>query len=488
MQRHLPSTKANPPGEQHPLIRKMSWRPRPASIIAYQSPRYDQQNLRALLEDFPNIKFVFIQWIDFLGQLRTRCLPINHFTKLIQSGDAFAISTGNLGTLQNDHMSPACNPVGSIFVEPDVYLDSMRPMQSHGPVQDAATVMAGFVDGEGNRLKLCPRSALQTTVDTFNNEHRVWFLVGFEIEITFCKRQESDSGYEFQPMDTIHAWSTFSHEQYMDGMPLMLSITSALKEIGIDVAQVHSEAGAGQYEFVLPPSPPVHAVDTLYQARQCIMQIAAAHGLRATCYAQPFPGIGTASHAHISFNSTSRRTEDLEERFQPHFIAGVLEHLPSLCTFTMPQGVSYNRVLDDSWTSGTWIGWGTQNREVPVRKSGQLRWELRCLDGLANMYLALHAVLSAGLRGVREGVPLTMGDCLRNPSQLSDEEREGLGIFKKLPASIDAAISAAVVDIELENIMSEGILKHYLTMKREEQNMLGEMSDGERRTWLMERY
>lgn len=467
-------------------IRKMSWRARPSSVISYESPRYDPQNLRALLEDFPNTHFVFVQWIDFLGQLRTRCLPIDEFTKLIKSGDAFAISTGNLGTLQNDHLTPVVTPIGSIFVEPDVYLDSLRPMQSYGPVKDAATVMAGFVDDAGARLKLCPRGALQITIDVLNSEHRVWLLVGFEIEITFCRR--IDEHADFQPLDTNHAWSTLSHEQYMDGIPLMLHITSALKEVGIEVTQVHSEAGAGQYEFVLPPLPPVHSVDTLYQARQCIMQMAATHGLRATCHAQPFPGIGTAAHAHVSFNSTSRRTEDLEERFQPHFIAGILTHLPSICALTMPQAVSYNRVLDDSWTSGTFVAWGTQNREVPLRKSGQLRWELRCLDGFANMYLALHAVLSAGLRGVRESLPLEMKDCTRNPSQLSAEERQELGILKKLPPSIDEAVNAAEEDKELEGIMNDGILKHYLTMKKKEQKMLDAMEEGERRIWLMERY
>lgn len=467
---------------------KMSWRRRPASLISYHSPRYDQQNLRALLEDFEGLKYVFVQWVDFMGQLRTRCLPIADFTKLIQAGDAFAISYGNLGTLQNDHLTSVCVPVGSIYVEPDIYLDSLRPMQSHGPIQDAATVMAGFVEESGDRHKLCPRSALQTTLDIFNNEHHVWFLVGFEIEITFCKRVASDGGTTFDPLDTVHAWSTFSDQQYMDGMPLMLHIASTLKEIGIDVSQVHSEAGPGQYEFVLPPLPPVHAVDTLYQARQCITQMAAVHGLRATCHAQPFPGIGTAAHAHISLNSTSRRTEDLEERFQPYFVSGIITHFPALCAFMLPQAVSYNRVVDDSWTSGTWIAWGTQNREVPVRKSGQLRWELRCLDGFANMYLALHAIFSAALWAVGRGTPLMQGDCTRNPSQMSEEERTNLGIVSKLPASIDKALEAAEKEVALEGIMSKSILKHYLAMKKEEQKMLGEMDEGERRIWLMERY
>ena len=87
-----------------------------------------------------------MQWLDLLGQLRSRCLPKAEFIKLITLGNRPAISHGNLGTLQNDHMSSICNPVGAIFVEPDLGLTSLRLMQSLGPIKNAATVMARFVD------------------------------------------------------------------------------------------------------------------------------------------------------------------------------------------------------------------------------------------------------------------------------------------------------------------------------------------------------
>lgn len=431
-----------------------------------------------------------MQWIDYMGQMRSRCLPISEFTTLVRSGKPFAISYGNLGTLQNDHFTPVCKPVGSIYVEPDLSLASLRPMYRDGPVKDAATVMARFVDDDMQGLGLCPRAALEATVDDFKNKHEIAFLVGFEIEITFCKRNPTKSGDAFTPLDTNHAWSTFSMEQYIESMPLMLSITTSLREIGIEIQQVHSESGPGQYEFVLPPQPPVYAVDTLIQARQCIMQIAAAKGLRATCHAQPFEGIGTAAHAHISFHSTSDSNSDadIEQRIQWSFIAGMLAHLPALCAIMLPQGVSYSRVADDSWTSGRWIAWGTQNREVPLRKSGPRRWEIRCLDGFANMYLAMHAVLSAGLSGIKNEHKLMHRDCTVNPSTLNARERKELGIEMQIPDTIGKALAAALQDEKLQNAISEGMLKHYLYMKEAEQKMLNAMDESDRRIWLMERY
>jgi glutamine synthetase len=368
-----------------------------------------EQSLVPFLQKYPNTKFIFVQWLDYLGQMRTRCIPTAEYLRMLQNKLAIRISNGNLGTLQNDHMTPVCNPVGTICVTVDDLMPSLRPMQGLGPIKNAATVMGGITDTSGRAHELSPREALANHLESFRHQYEVEFLVGFEIEITFCKRNR-ENPHVFEPLDSTHAWGTFTDEQYTNSMLLMLSITTALQEIGIEVTTMHSEAGAGQYEFVLPPLEPILSIDTLIQARQCIMQIAATQGLRATCHPTPFPGIGTAAHAHISFNRAGHPVKGLEW-MEKSFMAAVLEHIPALCAFTMPQAASYGRVIDDSWTGGTWIAWGEENREVPLRKSGELRWEIRCLDGFANMYLALCAIVAVGMNGVLNVMDMTMKNC-----------------------------------------------------------------------------
>lgn len=359
------------------------------------------------LKDF---EFLFVQWVDWMGTLRTRCVPSNRL--LHNDQFRFGISRGNLGTLQNDTSTPVCNPVGQIYVRPDTQsLKRMHQGNLPGPV---GTLMASFEEDNGFAVELCPRSLLTKTVAKLRGEFDISVLVGFEIEITFCRRMQEGSDSAFEPLDTNHAWSTFTDKQYTDSYALMLTIVHALQDIGIHVEQTHSESGAGQYEFVLPPLPPVQAVDTLVQARQCIQQCAAMNGLRATCHPQPFPGIGTACHANLSFHCSDDKRV-LEER-QMSFTAFVLAHLPSLCALTMPQVASYARVADDSWTSGSWVAWGTQNRETPLRRVTSAeglsaRWEVRCLDGMGNMYLALYAILQAGSQGIKEGAKMELGDC-----------------------------------------------------------------------------
>lgn len=449
--------------------------------------------------------FFFVQWLDWMGTLRARCVPAKEFIRLLKEDKLrFGISRGNLGTLQNDTSTPVCVPVGQIYVRPD--LASMKMMYQGKRPERCASILASFEEEDGSPVDLCPRSCLAETVRAIHAESDIAFLVGFEVEVTFCKRVDG----AFQPLDQDHAWATFTDQQHTNAFPLMLKITKALSDIGIDVQQVHSEAGAGQYEFVLPPLPPVKAVDALVQARQAIQHIAAARELRATYHPQPFPGIGTACHANISFNSA--KDPNVLEKEQMSFMSAVLDHLPSLCSFTMPEEVSYSRVLDDSWTSGTWVAWGSQNRETPLRrvddKNGlSSRWEMRCIDGMPNMYLVLHALLRVGLAGLRSGDQIKLEDCLSessrscarpvsccadlstgNPAHLSDTERTTLGIVQKLPTSLEQSLASLRDDVAVQQAIGTHVVDHYVSMKDAEQAMLGKLSEKERHVWFMERY
>lgn len=71
---------------------------------------------------------------------------------------------------------------------------------------------------------------------------------------------------------------------------------------------------------------------------------------------------------------------------------------------------------------------------------------------------------------------------------MTDEQRTEYGIDRRMPKSIDEAITALENDDELTKALADGLVKDYVTMKKEEQKMLAEMSDAGRRLWLIERY
>jgi glutamine synthetase len=184
---------------------------------------------------------------------------------------------------------------------------------------------------------------------------------------------------------------------------LLEDITETLASIGIYLEQFHSESAPGQFEFILPPDCPVGAVDTLIKARQVITYVAEKHGLRATLHPRPYPSAaGTASHAHVSISPPTKEAS---------FLAGILHHYPAVVALTLSGDASYDRVKAGLWAGSEWVTWGTQNREAPIRKISPGHWEVKSLDGLANMYLAMSAFLAAGYAGVKEDMPLTVKDC-----------------------------------------------------------------------------
>lgn len=494
------------------------------------SQLYDVARFNDFMKQNTDVKFIYIQWLDYMATMRVRILPIKEFTRIIYQGQRIGISQGNTGTLQNDTLTPVVNTKGQIYVEPD--LRSLRRAHDKDPLK-AATVLSYWRSEDGHPLPACPRNNLETLVTELQYKHNTTLQVGFEIEVTFLTRDKPLNPFNSQPpqqtyegVTTVHAWSTLTPMQWLQ-VSMLAEIATSLSDMGIDLQQFHAESGPGQYEFILPPAPPLLAIDTLIQTRQVIAQIAALHGLRATLHPKPFGenGAGSAAHAHISMQPLNRDKD--------FFVGGVLRHLPALCAFTMPDAQSYGRVVDGQWTGGTWVSWGTQNRECPLRRVENGHWEIRCLDGLANMYFIMAGIVAAGMLGLSSapaaapapapapapaydqavggatehgGVGITEGnerpqhaapelergykelDVPVDPSTLDDEGRAKYGIMRPMPKSFDEAFTRLKADGELKEALGSDMVRDYLTMKDHEQDMLDKMRDVERREWLIERY
>jgi glutamine synthetase len=110
------------------------------------------------------------------------------------------------------------------------------------------------------------------------------------------------------------------------------------------------------------------------------------------------------------------------------------------------------------------------------------------MDGLANRYLALAAMLGAGLQGVLDQLPLTHKDCGADPALLDVEGRKRLGIEEQLPKDFRDALQRLDKDRGLRSILSEELVNTYLTVKFAEMEMLNGMEIEERRRFLLERY
>jgi glutamine synthetase len=457
--------------------------------------------LDAMLQSHPN-SFVWIQFIDYTATVRVRMFPIREFIKIVQNQRRLGISCAVLNMLQDDYLAPGGSPAGQFYLEPDL----STLCRNAGVVSNSATVMTFWRTEQGDAMQGCPRTTLQAIITKLKNEFQLSVRFGFEIEVVLLESTTDEDGdRRYDPLTTVHSWSNMTAET-RKVLPLLEEIVTTLGSIGLHVEQFHSESSPGQFEFILPHESPLLAVDRLIKARQTINHVVEKHGYRATLYPRPYPmAAGTAAHAHFSISPATDEAS---------FLAGILEHFPAVVAFSLSQEISYARVAAGIWSGGEWVTWGTQNRETPIRQIAPGHWEMKSLDGLANMYLAMAALMAAGYLGVSSKTPLNMKDCtgiplfiihilLHNeqaltqmefstspddPSTLTPEQRSSLGIATAIPKTLEQSLSALEANNPLQHLLGPELVKNYCQVKRAETAKLAAMPAPERRKFLLERY
>ena len=427
-------------------------------------------------------RFLRVYWTDMTGMTRTRAIPLRRVLAMLDKGEelSLGVTKASLGLTQLDVPVEDVSASGEYRLQPD-----MATLRS-GPRKGHLAAIGNFKEADGAKVPICPRTVLQKVLDKAQSMG-ITFTLGFEIELVLMKRDQSG---QFQPLQGDgHAWCTGSAMDSAAAVHVVEEAVTALDEAGIYVDMVHPESADGQYEIVLPKTPALEAVDTLLFAREVISYHATSKGYRMTLHPKPFAQqCGTASHMHMSLSSLEGDASP-REVYEP-FYAGLLQHLPAVSAYTLSTPASYERAVDSCWAGGTWVAWGTQNRETPLRKVEGGHWEVKCIDGTANPYLSTAAVLAGGLLGIDSEAELSdWTDCgTEAPAGLTEEEREELGVVTNMPTSCEQAWSAMRRDGALCDLLGRALAERYITVKVAESAFLKGLEAEEQRQWMIERY
>jgi glutamine synthetase len=195
--------------------------------------------------------------------------------------------------------------------------------------------------------------------------------------------------------------------------------------------------------------------------------VAALNGMVATFMGKPFNDQGGSGfHLHVSADRdddnafADRGDADGVSDELRRFTAGVLAHAPALMALLNPTINAYRRIVPDSLAPIN-ISWGWDNRttfvRIPAERGRATRVEIRIGDGSANPYLAIAAILFAGLHGLREELPL--------PDPVSGDAytQEAGG---SVPLSLEAALDALEADKYIRDAIGDEIVTPFVAMKR----------------------
>jgi glutamine synthetase len=265
------------------------------------------------------------------------------------------------------------------------------------------------------------------------------------------------------------------------------AILDALDQQDLQPLQYYPELGPAQQELSIQHAPLLQAADRQIAVRETVRAIAMQHGLVASFAPKPFPDqAGSGCHVHLSlWNGDHNVMYDSAgqlglSKLGRGFVGGVLTHLPGLLALTCPSVNSYLRLAPNTWSSA-YTCWGPDNREASVRVASPFKGrveastniEIKPVDGSANPYLALGAIVACGLDGVRRdldpGEPLT-----RNPQDMTEDERQERGI-RRYPTSLAEALTELEKDSALLDALGRERAHEFIGVRRAELEDLGNM-------------
>jgi len=431
-----------------------------------------------------NVKFIRVLWCDNANIIRSKAIHIGALPHH-EHGVGICAAQQAIPVMYDAVVADSgLTPVGEVRLVPDWSTLNLLPYYPNH-----ARVIGDMIK-DGQPWALCPRDFTKRMIREAATEG-LEVMAAFENEFYLLKPHPE----AITPADN----TVFASTQAMDIHQTVIDeIADALVAQGIPVEQYYPESGPGQQEISVLYTDALAAADRQIAFRETVRGVALRHGLKASFLPKIFEeSAGSGCHLHLSLwshgeniiaDSTSIYGLSNTAR---SFIAGILHHLPSLMALTTPSVNSYRRIRPHFW-SGAFRAWGFDNREAAVRiptnpkPPSPTHFELKTVDASANPYIALGAVIAAGVDGVRRS--LDLGEPVAvDPGNLSEIERQELAI-DALPMNLGEAIAHLKNNQILINALGAKLAKAYLAVRNAEWEAMKDMSFQQEVKLLLERY
>src|SRR5918998_3232423 len=436
-----------------------------------QAERETQERVaRPLPEGTVWVRFVFV---DHAGIPKAKAVYRDGFEGRARAGVGFAKGVLALDPSGALHPESGLSPVGECRLIPD--LSTLTPLPF---ARGQAMVTVDMTEPDASTpWEGCPRSALKRVLERLS-ERGYGALASNEVEFYVW----DDEG----PLDKTPYAGSYALTPAAD---FLAELAQTLEEMGIRPEQCHAEVGQGNLELSVGEDEALAAADKRVMVLEAIRGVAHRMGLGTTMAPKPYlEGAGNGHHLHVSlYEDDAPVLFDASGALSGRgsgFVAGILEHLPAVMAFSAPSPNSYQRLAPGMWSSA-YAAYGLDNREAAVRlaspvagaQTATTHVEIKPVDVTANPYLALAAVLAAGMdgmdRGLDPGEPTTV-----DPATLSEEERAERNI-RPLPASLDQALNALENDKVLIEALGAPLVRTHLAVGRAQAEIAREISPEE---------
>jgi glutamine synthetase len=365
------------------------------------------------------IDTVVLAFTDMQGRLQGKRLAADYFLDdvvghAVEGCNYLLAVDVDMNTVPGYTMSSWERGYGDFVLTPD--MSTLRRIPWY---EATALVLADLGWHDGTPVVASPRQILQAQLDRL--AERGWqAMVGTELEFIVYDTSYEDalaSGFRnLVPANQYNVDYSILGTSRIES--LLRKLTNGMAGAGLQVESAKGECNLGQHEIAFRYAEARTTCDNHSIYKTGSKEIAASEGKSITFMAKPNAREGNSCHIHLSL-----READVDGEGAPvmagdgpyglspvgeHFIAGQLAALPELALYYAPNINSYKRYALGSFAP-TAARWGVDNRTCAFRLVGHgssLRIENRVPGGDVNPYLAVAAMIAAGLHGVDHQLPL----------------------------------------------------------------------------------
>jgi glutamine synthetase len=296
------------------------------------------------------------------------------------------------------------------------------------------------------------------------------FHIGFEPEFYLLKTDKNgnplikytDEGsyFDLAPVDTQ--------------VDCRRAIVNELIKSGFDIEACHHEVGPGQHEINFAHDEVLSSCDNVQLFKLIVKNIARRFNVHATFMPKIKADIaGSGMHTNMSifnkqgdniFYDKNGELELSKEAY--YFIGGINKHIQSICLLTNSSVNSFKRLVP-GFEAPCYVSYSDANRSalirIPSSRGRSTRCELRMVDPTCNPYIAMSAVLIAGIDGIKNKID--PGKPIHDDIfKLSDAERKEKGI-KNLPNNLYDAITSFKESSIAHEILNDHLFNKIITAK-----------------------
>jgi glutamine synthetase len=362
-----------------------------------------------------NIDTVVLAFTDMQGRLQGKRLSAEFFLEEVaehySEGCNYLLAIDvDMNTVDGYEMSSWDRGYGDFVLVPD--MATLRRVPWH---EGTAMVIADLTWLDGSPVVASPRQILRAQVQRLAD--RGWTpMVGTELEfVVYNDSYEQAAAKDYRDLVPANQYNVdYSILGTSRIEPLLRRIRNEMAGAGLYVESAKGECNLGQHEIAFRYAEAVATCDNHSIYKTGAKEIAAQDGSSITFMAKPNAREGNSCHIHLSIRGDGGETVMAGQgqygmsKLGEHFLAGQLAAMREFTLFYAPNINSYKRYVPGSFAP-TSVRWGPDNRTCALRLVGHgagLRVENRVPGGDVNPYLAVAAMIAAGLHGIDNELPL----------------------------------------------------------------------------------